>query len=41
VTEEVGPEHGRWGDNSRNLEMGELSAWEECSGGKDAIGVSQ
>jgi len=32
VAEEVGLEHGRWGDNSRNPEVGELSAWGECSG---------
>jgi len=41
VAEEVDLEHGRWADNFRNPEVGELSAWEECSGERDAIGVSQ
>jgi len=39
VAVEVGLEHGRWGDNSRNPKVGKLSAWEQCSGGRDAIGV--
>jgi len=41
VAEEVGLEHGRWKDNSQNPEVGKLSAWEECSGVRDAIGLSQ
>jgi len=40
VAEEVNLENGRWGDNSRNPEGG-LPAWEQCSEGRDAIGVSQ
>jgi len=38
VAEEVDE---RWGDNYRNSEMGKLSAWEQWSGKRDAIGVSQ
>jgi len=34
-------EHGRWADNSRSPERGELSVNEQYSRGRDAMGVSQ